>query len=280
MSITNPKEFEIYGKSSGTHFLQEFLPNASSVASMEIIKTVEDWNAVKGEYQEKGFVFYRVDYPIGTPKPNAFYGSNGRPDDVPRVLEEAKKDCPRSVILLMKMKKASVDRYDYDGGFNVLYEYKNRIIIELVSKAFDGHELTYGLAVHERYIISWDELSYLVEIRRLAKEQGKSIPIDMSTYGGCVVTQEQYASQYAKRLEFLAGKCRYDRATVEDRLPKTYGPIDEKIIDDLMEKVVLELYRKRFELLYAGITYGCVQGNFVNGETQGLEFFVPKRWAE
>lgn len=255
-----------YGKARGTALLNKYLPEVTPIESMNIIASLEDWEGVKEKYS--GFAFQRVDWPIDTPKPNAIYGTNGRPEDIPGLLEAAKKDCSESVVLLMKTKKESVYRYDYDGGFNVLFVPGKEIVIELVGKAFDGHELTYGLATHERYTVPWGEVLFATS---------KNIFL----YGGRVVEEQDYAKQRAERVSYLTKDCSYDLSLVEERVPMSYRALDKSLIDDLLDRIVVELYGKTEELLReAGLEVFCVQGNFVNGEVQPWEIFVPKRWAK
>lgn len=260
--MTDPMK---YGKARGIMLLNKFLPDVTPVANMDIISSLEDWEALKEKYS--GFAFQRVDWPIGTPKPKVVYGTNGKPDNIPHLIKKAKQDCPESVVLLMKTKKDSVYRYDYDGGFNVLFDPNKEVIIELVGKAFDGHELTYGLATHERYVIPWSETLFVTS---------KNI----ASYRKYVVAPEEYAKQRAERIDYLINDCAYDSYTVNKRVPKTYQSLSGYLIDDLIDRIVFELYSKKDELKQLGLAKYCVQGNFVNGEVQPWEIFVPNRWAE
>lgn len=166
-------DYKKYGKVRGTSLSMDLLPEVTPICDYVVIDSIEEWKAIEANWQ--GFSLQRIDGPFDAKKPtSAKYGTSGRPEDIPRLLEMAKKDCPEYVLLLMKTKEASVYRYDNDGGFNVLFDFnrRNEVVIELVGRGFDGHELTSGAAMHEQYVIPW---------------------------GGAVVSRRDYRTQSAHR---------------------------------------------------------------------------------
>ena len=127
--------------------------------------------------------------------------------------------------------------------------------------------MTYGLATHERYVIPWSETLFITS---------KNIAL----YRKYIVAPEEYAKQRTERIDYLINDCAYDSNIVNKRVPKTYQSLSGYLIDDLMDRIVFELYSKKDELKQLGLAKYCVQGNFVNGEVQPWEIFVPNRWAE
>jgi hypothetical protein len=101
----------------------------------------------------------------------------------------------------------------------------------------------------------------------------------LSGYNTYAVSPEEYAKQREERSSYLAARCGYDPEIVENKLPTTYQPLDRELVYDLIEKVVLELYRKSIRLFYEDLLFFGVQGNFANGEVQPWEIFIPDRWA-
>ncbi|MBR2544053.1 hypothetical protein IKF04_02000 [Candidatus Saccharibacteria bacterium] len=279
MSISCP-DYKKYGKLRGLLLLLSLLPDVAPISKYTIIRSIEDWEAIKYDWQ--GFSLQRIDGPLDAEKPtSAKYGTSGRPEDIPRLLEMAKKDCPEYVLLLMKTKEESVYRYDNDGGFNVLFDFnrRNGVVIELVGRGFDGHELTSGVAVHERYVIPWEGLSSLKETMERNPRDVKEMAKLLSGYNTYTVSPEEYAKQREERFRYLTAGCGYDPEIVEGKLPTTYQLLDRKLVYDLIEKVVLELYRKSIRLFHEGLLYFGVQGNFANGKVQPWEVFIPERWA-
>ena len=279
MSISCP-DYKKYGKLRGLLLLLSLLPDVAPISKYTIIRSIEDWEAIKDDWQ--GFSLQRIDWPLDAEKPtSAKYGTSGRPEDIPRLLEMAKNDCPECILLLMKTKKESVYRYDNDGGFNVLFDLGPRggVVIELAGRGFDGHELTSGVAVHEQYVIPWGELLSLEEITERSLRIARMTELLSGGHNTYTVSPEEYTKQREERFRYLAASCGYDPEIVEGKLPTTYQLLDRKLVYDLIEKVVLELYRKSIRLFHEGLLFFGVQGNFVNGEVQPWEIFIPNRWA-
>lgn len=273
-------DYKKYGKVRGTLLSMDLLPEVTPIRKFVVIDSIEKWKAIEDDWQ--GFSLQRVDGPLDAEKPtSAKYGTSGRPEDIPRLLEMAKKDCPEYVLLLMKTKKESVYRYDNDGGFNVLFDFnrRNEVVIELVGRGFDGHELTSGVAVHEQYVIPWGELWSLEEITEPSRRIERMAELLSGGHNTYTVSPEEYTKQREERFRYLAAKCGYDPKIVESKLPTAYQLLDRKLVYDLIEKVVLELYRKSIRLFREGLLFFGVQGNFADGEVQPWEIFIPNRWA-
>ena len=148
-----------YGKAKGIVLVQKYLPRINPFKRIDIISTTEEWNAVKDKYGK--FVASRVDMPIGEAKKNVVKGTSGLPESIPSLIEKVNEQSSKGVVLVMETKKQEIPRYEYDGGFNISFNTGENVIIEIVGKGFDGHELTQGLAVHERHQIPWDEVLFM-----------------------------------------------------------------------------------------------------------------------
>lgn len=258
----------LYGKARGACLLQKYLPEkAVPFYKIRLAETVEDWEEAKETFINKEFIFFRADWLIDKPKPDRVYGANGYPSEIPAFIEQVRADSPYGAVLLHDPKRPRCNRYDYEGAFNILFLPDDKVIIELVGKAFDGHELTQGLAVHERYEIPWSKIAE-TESRR-----------DLSLYGGITVSPEQYSEQRKQRVEYLTAKCHFDEDAVEKSVPKELTIVRGSLIEELLTNIVFELSTKKDDLKAEGLDPFCVQGNFANGEPQPWELFVTDRWA-
>ena len=86
--------YERYGKARGTLLSMELLPEVTPISKCTIVRSIRDWEAIEDDWQ--GFSLQRVDGPLDAEKPtSAKYGTSGRPEDIPRLLEMAKKRLPR-----------------------------------------------------------------------------------------------------------------------------------------------------------------------------------------
>lgn len=257
-----------YGKAKGIVLLQKYLPKISPFKSIDIVSNIDEWNAIKDRFGE--FVPNRVDYPIGQPRRNAIAGTNGLASGMPSLIESVNKQSPNGVVLLLPTKENVIvpPRYEDDGGFNVLFNMGRNVIIELVGKGFDGHEVTQGLANHERYQIPWNEVLFMRDRRDMLKS-----PTVQKSH----VTPESYEKQRQARIKFLHEVIGYDLETVKNNVPETYSLISDNTIKILLDDVVLELMKKRQMILRDGLTRFGVQGNIIDGNIQPWEIFRAER---
>jgi len=260
-----------YGKAYGMTLVGEWLPEINWFYNIQLIASLDEWNEIKVDYSENAV--YRIDYPIGAGKAkrNAVSGTNGFADSIPGYIAKARAQGSDGVVLVAKSRYTPPLRYQYLGGFNIRFHLGDSVTLELVSRAFDGHELTQGTAWHERYTVAWSEVP-LMSSRR-----------DLVANGlGQIVTPELYTLQRAERQRFLIKELHYDPDRVAEYLPITFQPIKESVLRQLLDEVVLTLFDKRRQLLGAGLRVFAVQGNIVPvaGQTliQPWEIFVPGRW--
>ena len=257
-----------YGKAKGIVLLQKYLPKLSPFKSIDIIGNIDEWNAIKDKFGD--FVPNRVDYPIGEPKRNVIAGTNGFTSEMPSLIESVNRQSTNGVVLLLPTKENVIvpPRYEDDGGFNVLFNMGINVIIELVGKGFDGHEVTQGLANHERYQIPWDEVLFMKNRKDMIKS-----PAVQKSY----VTPENYKKQRQARVKFLHEVIGYDLETIEKNIPETYNLISDDTIETLLNDVVLEIMKKRQMILRDGLTRFGVQGNIIDGNIQPWEIFRAER---
>jgi len=258
-----------YGKAKGIALLQKYLPKLSPFKSIDIVSNMDEWNAIKDKFGD--FVPNRVDYPIGESRRNAIAGTNGFTSGMPALIESVNTQSSNGVVLLLPTKESVVipPRYEDEGGFNVLFNMGSNVIIELVGQGFDGHEVTQGLANHERYQIPWEEVLFMRNRRDMLK---------CSTVQKSHVKPEEYAKQRQARVKFLHEDVGYDLEIVEEKIPKTYRLISEDVIEALLDDVVLELMKQTPMLLNDGLTRFGVQGNIINGTIQPWEIFRGERF--
>ena len=260
------KDLMKYGKAKGIVLLQKYLPKLYPFKSVDIVSTIDEWDSVKGKYGD--FITHRVDMPIGEPRKNAVQGTSGFSDSIPGLLKKVNEQSPNGVVLLTETKEPPVKRYENDGGFNVFINLGENIIIELVGKGFDAHELTQGIAMHERYKIPWDEALFMRDRIDLLKSP---------TVEKARVTQDYYTKQRSERVKFLKDICGYDINKIEEHVPQQYKLINNTIVNGILNDIVLELMKKQSSLRQDGLKRFGVQGNLVRGCIQPWEIFRAER---
>ena len=235
--------------------------------------TLEEWDQVRGKYGKT--MIHRIDYPIGHSqvKQNAVQGTNGLVESIPELISTVRQQGNAGVVLIAQSISPPPPRYLYAGGFNILFCVGDHVTIELVGRAFDGHELTQGLACHERYCLGWDDIPFVLNRTDLARRG------TLKTWA----TVAEYATQRRERIRFLTEECHFPLNAVEASVPELLPLFDNTALRQLLDGVVLELRGQRLKLERDGMMMFGVQGNVVEidgqMQIQPWEIFRPERWT-
>lgn len=254
-----------YGKARGAVYLKKYLPNLTPFTDISLVNNLKEWQQIKDSFNEHSFI--RPDTLIGD-KMVRLEGSDGMLSSVPKMIEEMKEQNPNSALLIVKTKNTQIPRYMDNGGFVVLFEIPNKIIIEFVGQGFDGRELTHGKAVHESFDIPWNKVLYIKNKNDLRK---------YSEIKKFIVNQEEYEKSREERINFLMKRCNYSRNILEENIPTKYLPVNEDIIKQVLDNIILELYIKQKQLLEDNLNYFCIQGNIINNKLEPWELFTIDR---
>lgn len=255
-----------YGKLEGTRLAMKYLPEASPFTDVTLVLSVGQWEQIKSNYPE--MVVCRVDVPIGQAKELRRLNTSGKTTEIPQILRRVRAVCPDAAVLVMHTKQPPTNRLYYNGGFNVSFNYNHEMLIELVGPGFDGHELTYGLAVHEQWRVPWDGM---MDMKRWRGQAG---------YSHYTVDPDLYTGQREARFVLLTGECGMDAQEVASNLPETYQPLAGRdMLETLMDKVVVPLMEATNPQIQQDWGNFGVQGNIVNGNPEAWEIFLPERWS-
>lgn len=255
----------IYGKAKGIILLNKYLPQLYPYKKITIISSIDEWNQIKDKVPDR--IMSRTDTKIGDTKNVRISGTSGKKEDIPKELEEIKRQNPDGVLLLLNMKTPVIPRYEEDGGFNVAFNINENVIIELVGKGFDGRELTREKAVHERYVIPWNEVLFIRDKYDMLKSK---------TISKYIVDDKEYKRTREDRIEFLK-EMEGDTEAIYSNVPEQYKAIDEEIIRSILNDVIFELCKRKSELLRDGLRTCNIQGNIVDGKVVPIEIFRPER---
>lgn len=254
-----------YGKAKGIVLLNKYLPKINPFKKASIVKNIEDWNRIKDKYPEK--ITIRTDTLIGDTNNVIISGARGIKEEVPQLFQEVKKQNPNGVLLLIETKNPRPNRIENEGGFNIFFNLDKAVAIELVGKGFDARELTRGKAVHERYVIPWNEIIFLKNKKDLKKNEM------VSKYK---VQDEEYKKTRMERKNFLES-IGYNDSEIQNALPNTYIELSDDIIEQVLNDIVFELYQKKNQLRNDGLNSFGVQGNIVKGKIEPWEIFREER---
>lgn len=264
-TMTKSNDMMTYGKAKGIVLLKKYLPDLFPFEAVKIVSSVEEWEQIKGKYSDR--LSFRTDSKIGDPRNIRIEGASGKKEDVADVFRQVKNQNPDAVILLLETKKPTIPRYENDGGFNVAVALNDSVVIELVGKGFDGRELTRGKAVHERYVIPWNEIIFMGSKKDLMKSRDVR-----KTF----ISQDEYKRTRQERIDFLKG-IESDTDTIYRNIPENYKVHNSSILDSILNDVIFPLYKRKSELPADGLKIFNVQGNIVDGKIVPWEIFRPER---
>ena len=254
-----------YGKAKGMVLLEKYLPDLNPFKNINIISSIEQWEQVKDNYSDR--VTCRIDTKIGDKRNVRIEGASGKKEDVPDILKNIKSRNPDAVLLLLETQRDVFPRYENQGGFNVLFNLNESVIIELVGKGFDGRELTREKAVHERYVIPWEDALFIRNKMDLQKNK------NVEKY---LVDGDEYKRTRDERIQFL-NSIEKNKDEIEKAVPKTYQQVSDHLIEDILNKIIFNMYQRKRELYEDNLKMFTVMGNIVDGKLEAWEIFRPER---
>lgn len=251
-----------YQKYDGMMLAKQYLPQVTPFQTLELVRSLADWEAIEAMLPQR--VLARVDVPQGVPRKNVL-NTRGYCDDVPRLLKTAQEACPDAAVVVATILnlRTAQERYLSDGGFCVAFDVNRRILIELAGKGFDGHEVTQGLAIHERWDIPWRDFG------------NQRLWLNRPERHGLVV-DPAYDQHRRQRIEMLCDGLGCDREAVEAAIPPCYTSMAESgMFDRLMNQVIIALLSRVncLVMLDWGSSF-AVQGNFVDGRPEVWEIYT------
>lgn len=255
-------ELSKYTKAGGIGLLAKYLPELNPFSNLIIIKSLEAWKEIEARMPDR--VMCRIDNLLGKQQVK-LQNTSGKKEDIEKYINEIKTQDEDAVLLLLENKYPNIPRYESTGGFNIHFDIGNCIIMELVGKGFDGGDVTSGQAIHERYIMPWNEVLWIKDRHSLEKNS-------LVKY---VIEKEKYSKTRETRMNTLL-KLENDTNKIEE-VPKAYMKIDSERIKDILDKIILPLYERSIELEADGLKRFAVQGNIHEENLIPFEICTSKR---
>lgn len=154
-NIEDKQKMMNYYRTSDMLNLLYFFPKLSPVRELTIVESIEDYLANK-DYLDN-FDQNRVDTIKGrTPISNI--ENSGKNNVFYDTLIKVKEKDPLGVLVLFNIDSFPTERYERYAGISVGVNLGKDIMIDAVSKGFDGREVSKSICTHERYYIPWYDL--------------------------------------------------------------------------------------------------------------------------
>lgn len=238
-----------------------FFPEASYLERLAIATDVDDYLNNK-EYFDS-FDSFRIDSPKEYSTIEGIE-SNGLKTDIVKLFDRIKSKNKHGVVLFFDLEGKPNKRYTYDAGISVNVNLYEDVCIEAVSKGFDGREISKGVCVHERYLIPWFEL--------------RSVNIDnFHKYRIYKISQEEYYKTRKNRIDFL-NSLGEETSEFINYIPSIYQDVPNYIWEDLIQKILVNLYKKEEILEESNFKHFAIGGNAFNKKCHIWQMYNKDRY--
>lgn len=248
--IEDKEKMMNYYRTSDMLNLLYYFPRLSPVTDLTIVESVEDYLKNK-EFLDK-LKQNRVDTLKGR-IPISGIENTGKSNEFYNTLLKVKEKDPFGVLVLFNITSEPSERYQRYAGISVGIDLGNSVMIEAVSKGFDGREVSKSICTHERYFIPWYDL------RKLSIDNFK----DYQTYQ---ISEEDYQKTRIERMEFLTS-IGLNQEEFSKEIPRQYQEIPDFIWISVIKNLLKELEKNEDILRSQGFI------NFaISGHTEGKSF--------
>lgn len=252
LTLERKQDIEImknYHRASDMIDFLYFFPEATYIKRLAIATDIDDYLSNK-EYLDS-FDSYRVDSPKDYSVIEGIE-SNGLIGDIVNIFEKIKRKNNNGVLLFFDLEGEPSKRYTYDAGISVNVNLYEDVCIEAVGKGFDGREISKGICVHERYLVPWFELKFLTAD-------------NLSKYKIFEVDQKKYYEERKNRIDYLISIGENEKDFIR-YIPATYQHIKKEVWEDLIQTLLVGLYKKEDILEKSNYKNFAIGGNAINGK--------------
>ena len=249
-NINDKEKMMNYYRTSDMLNLLYFFPELSPVYDLTIVESEEDY--FKNKIYLDSLQQNRADTLKGR-TPILGIESPGKNDTFYDVLRKVKEKDPFGVLVLFNIDSEPTERYERYAGISVGVDLGMDVIIDAVSKGFDGREVSKGICTHERYYIPWYDL------RRVSIG-------NFHDYQTFQIDEDSYQSSRLERIEFLKS------IGLNPLVFSTYIPEDYQAIPDFIWLNVIKNLLKQLEKIEEILENQGFMNFAISGHTEGKRF--------
>lgn len=253
LNMNNERDYlkmKDYYRTSDMLNLLYFFPELSPIRDITIVENEQDIKDNK-EYLES-FAYNRIDNIKGR-NSNLKIENAGKYVSVSETLSKIKEQDPNGVLVLFNSIGNPSERYERFAGISVGVDLGKDVIIDAVSKGFDGREVSKCICTHERYYIPWFDL------RKICIGNFKD-------YQDYQINANDYQQSRLERIEFLKS-VGLNPEIFSKYIPEEYQKIPDYIWLSVIENLIKRLEKNEEFLEKYDFT------NFaISGHTEGNKF--------
>lgn len=249
-NVNDRQKMMEYYRTSDMLNLLYFFPQISPIKDLIIVENEEDY--LKNQKFLNSFSQNRVDTLKGR-NPILGIENSGKSNCFYETLIKVKEKDPLGVLVLFNVTGESSERYERWAGISVGVDLGQDVIIDAVSKGFDGREVSKSICTHERYFIPWYDLRK-VSIGNFKKYQTFQI------------SNTDYQMTRNERINFLKS-IGLNQEVFSSYIPENYQEIPDFIWLSVIKNLLKQLEKNEDILMNFGFT------NFaISGHTEGNQF--------
>lgn len=253
-----------YYRTSDMLNLLQFFPQISPVKDLTIIENIEDY------YKNKGIIdklpYNRVDTLKGrTPILGIENAGLNCEEEFIKTFAEVKQKDKLGVIVLFDISSFPSQRYERYAGISVAVDLGKEVMVEAVSKGFDGREVSKSICTHERYYIPWYDL------RKVCVGNFKE-------YQTFQISKEQYKVTRVERINFLKS-VGLNPDIVSNYIPEDYQEVPNFIWLSVIRGILKQLEKNEDILASYGHTSFAISGHTEENNFAPWQMFDKSRYT-
>lgn len=249
-NINDKQKMMEYYRTSDMLNLLYFFPQLSPIRDLTIVESKEDY--LNNKDLLDSFNQNRVDTLKGR-TPISGIENSGKSNCFYDTLIKVKEKDPLGVLVLFNTTSGSTERYERWAGISVGVDLGKDVIVDAVSKGFDGREVSKSICTHERYFIPWYDL------RKVSVGNFKQ-------YQTYQISNTDYQMTRIERIEFLKS-IGLNPNEFSSYIPEDYQAIPDFIWLSVIRNLLKQLEKNEDILASYGFT------NFaISCHTEGNQF--------
>lgn len=260
--IDDKKKMNNYYRTSDMLNLLYFFPELSPIKDLTIIENEEDF--ITNKKYIDSLKQNRVDTIKGRTPINGIENSGGK-DCFYETLKKVKEKDPLGVLVLFNVNSIPSQRYERYAGISVGIDLGEDVIIDAVSKGFDGREVSKSISTHERYFIPWYDL------RKININNFKN-------YQTYQIDEEEYKKSRQERINFLKS-IGYDENIISNYIPEKYEPIPDFIWLSVIKNLLKKLEKNEEILEKYNFTNFAISGHTSGNNFEPWQMFDQSRYT-
>ncbi len=253
-----------YGKAYGAFLLHCLLHDICDINNFFVFDSMEEFNKIKDKLPEK--IILRADAKTGCAPTLGVRGTVATKDEVEAYIKDVKKHNPDGVVLCVDTNTENEGKR-IDGSFNVYFEWGEKVYIDYLGQGFDVGGITKGEDRHEVFVIDWDKILFVK-------------PGNLNEYRKYLISDDEYKKSAVRKRQFIMKKSKCSEEEARKIVPDTYKQMPDSIKEELLDKIVFQIYSKGDEVKRFGLKSFGVQGMIRDKELFPVEINRRERFIE